>query len=777
MHTQSRTWTTHTRFLPVILVALIGLNACQTTPAKPGRKPFGGTPSAVAGVIQAEDFDEGGPGVSFYRGKPITISGSASRNADVQSNSDGSAELIGLEKGDWFEYTINVTSGGQHDLSARLKSPIGSGYFLKLDGNDLGARIPTPYQGNADWIEIRTNGLEVPQGTHVLRITFDGTISNFDKFEFKRITQPVIESVAINPAGPISASVNKDVALGTELIGQGAFDRGLTWTVVPGPSSNLIPSADREKATFRTSTAGTFNVTATSTSDPSKKSTVTVNATVVQAQSPADVGQWGTKFTWPIVTIHAVVLPNGKVMSWDSHKEGDGYDAGGQPRIKNTATWLWDPETDPNGTGQTSILNTHTNMFCAGHSLLPDGKLLVVGGHIYNLKGFPHTNTYDFKTSTWAAGPDTNKGRWYPTTLVLNNGDVLIANGFDENGVDNQIPQIWQSGLTTASSTLRTLTTGTLGEERPYYPMLYQIKNGLVFNAGPQQEMSTLDINGGPTGEGQWKKLRSRDSEFRSYGSSVMFKPGQILVTGGSGNAPPTSSATIIDTNTISDGNPNPTLTTAPAMAVARRQHNVTMLPNGEVIVTGGTSGGGFNDNTNPVMFAESWDSNKPAQAFKKLPSMAVPRLYHSIALLLPDGRVLSSGGAGACNSSDPAYGPCTHQDAEIYTPAYLFNPNGTLATRPVIASAPSEITYGGQFSFSTDTDIAKASLVKLSSVTHSQNFDQRIHDLTSSLVKTGLSYTATAPTDKNTYAPGYYMLFGLNAAGVPSKAKFLQLK
>jgi hypothetical protein len=776
MHTQSRGWTTHTRYLPVILAALIGLNACQTTPAKPGRKPFGGTAVTVAGVIQAEDFDEGGEGVSFHRGKPTTISGSASRNADVQTNADGTAELIGLEKGDWFEYTINVTASGQHDLSVRLKSPVPSGYLLSLDGSDLGARISTPQQGNAPWTEITTNGLELSSGTHVLRITFDGTISNFDKFEFKRITQPVLESVAINPVGPIpDAAVGKSVSLITTLTGQGVFDRSLTWTVSPGPNSNLTPNG--EKATFSTNIAGRYNITATSDSNPRIKSTVIVDVQTIQAQSPADVGRWEPKFTWPSVTIHAVVLPNGKIMSWDSHKDGDGFDANGQPRIKNTDTWLWDPESDPNSTAQTKIVNNHTNMFCSGHSLLPDGKLLVVGGHVENLKGFPHTNTYDFKTSTWTPGPDTNKGRWYPTTLVLNNGDVLIANGFDENGVDNRIPQIWQS----ATRTLRDLTTGTLGEERPYYPMLYQIKNGVVFNAGPQQEMSTLDINGGPNGTGQWTKLRNRDSEFRSYGSSVMFKPGQILVTGGSGNAPPTSSTTIIDTNTISAGNPNPTLTIAPAMAAARRQHNVTMLPNGEVIVTGGTSGTGFNDNSNPVFFAESWDSNKPTQPFKRLPNMTTRRLYHSIALLMPDGRILSSGGAGACDKNTPAdielYGPCSHPDAEIYTPAYLFNPNGTLATRPVITSAPTEITYGSQFSFGANTDVTRATLIKLSSVTHSQNFDQRIHDLTSSLQKTGASYTATAPTDMNTYAPGYYMLFGLNATGVPSKAKILQLK
>jgi hypothetical protein len=781
MHTQSRGWTTHARYLPVILAALIGLNACQTTPAKPSRKPYGGTPWAVAGVIQAEDFDEGGEGVSFHRGKVSTTSDPSSRNADVRNNTDGTAELVNLEKGDWFEYTISVTSTGQHDLITRLKSPFASGYFLKLDGNDLGARTPTPYQGPGDWIEIRTNGLEIPAGTHILRITFDGTISNFDKFEFKRITQPIIESVGISLISPFSVLVNKDVVISTDLTGQGTFDRGLTWKVQPVTNATLTPNG--EQATFRASAAGSYNITATSTSDPSKKSTVTINASVVAAQSPADVGQWGPKFAWPSISIHAVVLPNGKIMSWNSNDKGDGYtDAAGTiPKVTDTVTWLWDPETDPNSTNQTSIVNTHTNMFCAGHSLLPDGKLLVVGGHEFNLQGFPHTNTYDFKTSQWTAGPNTNKGRWYPTTLVLNNGDVLIANGFTEEidknkpgGVDNRIPQIWQA----ASRTLRTLTTGDIGEDRPYYPMLYQIKNGLVFNAGPQNEMSTLDVSG----TGQWTRLKSRDPDWRSYGSSVMFKPGKILVVGGGGTetTPPTRNASIIDTNTMTTANPNPTVTIASPMAEPRRQHNMTMLPNGEVIITGGTKGNGFNDNANPVMFAESWDSNNPNLGFKKLPEMTVRRLYHSIALLLPDGRVLSSGGAGACNKNEPKdiaiYGPCNHPDAEIYTPAYLFNPNGTLATRPVITSAPTEITYGGPITFSTDTDIAKATLIKLSSVTHSQNFDQRIYDLPP-LQKAGLSYTAMAPTDTNTYAPGYYMLFGLNAAGVPSKAKILQLK
>jgi Domain of unknown function (DUF1929)/Carbohydrate binding module (family 6) len=774
MHTQSRVRTTHrnvARFLPVVLLALIGLNACQTTPTKTDHKPFGGIAQAVPGVIQAENFDEGGEGVSFHRNKQSTISGPTSRNADVQSNSEGGLELVGLEKGDWFEYTINVSSGGQHDLSTRLKSPVGSGFLLKLDGNDLGARIPTPYQGNADWIEIKTNGLEVPAGEHRLRITFDGSIANFDQFEFKRITQPAIQSVAINPAGPISASVDKDVPLSTILTGDGAFDRGLTWKVQPATNVTLTQSG--ESATFRASTAGTYTVSATSTSDSSKKSSVTVNASVIQAQSPAAVGQWGPVFSWPIVAIHAVVLPNGKIVTWSSSDKGDGYTDAAKtiPRVTETDTWLWDPVSDPNSIKQSKIVNTHTNMFCAGHSLLPDGKLLVVGGHIENLKGFAHTNIFDFNNSTWTPGPNTNRGRWYPTTAVLGNGDVLIANGFNEvgdgngNGIDNPIPQVWQ----TASSTLRTLSTANLGG--PYYPMLYQLADGRVFNAGPQPIMQSLN----PNGTGQWTQLQSRDSSFRAYGSSVMFKPGQILITGGYDN-PPTSSASIIDTTTAT-----PTVTTPSPMNVARRQHNMTLLPNGEIIVTGGTSGSGFNDNTNPVYYAESW--NPDSKTFKKLSSMAVRRLYHSTALLLPDGRILSAGGGGACNKNEPQdiliYGPCSHPDAEIYTPAYLFNPAGdgtTLAIRPVITAAPTSITYGSQFSFSTNSDIAKATLIKLSSVTHSQNFDQRIHDLTPSMTKTGQSYTVTAPINGDTMQPGYYLLFGLNAAGVPSVGKILKL-
>ena len=740
--------------LPLVLIGVIGLNACQPQPVPPPvkklevRKPFDGQAKAIPGAVQAEEFDEGGEGVGFHRGKPATITAPSSRNADIQANTDaeGELELVALEAGDWFEYLLNISSAGQYDLSTRLKTPIASGFHLSLDGKALGTKISTPYQGNASWIEIKTNGLELPAGEHLLRITFDKQIFAFDSLIFSKVTQAAVGSVAINPAGPILALTDKEIILEALLTGQGKFDRAVTWAMEPGVGLNTITlTPNGEKASFRASGAGTYKVNLSSASDPSKKASVTVQVSAPTAESPALVGQWGAKFSWPNAPIHAVVLPDGNIITWSSNDKGD--------NVTNTDTWIWNPQTKT----QSKILNTNTNLFCSGHSLLPDGKLLVVGGHITNLKGYPHTNVFDYKNSSWTRGPDSNKGRWYPTTAVLGNGDVLIANGFDENGIDNPIPQVWQ----TASSTLRTLSTASRGG--PYYPMLYQLADGRVFNAGPQPVMASLD----PSGTGQWTSLQSRDAVFRAYGSSVMFKPGQILITGGYDN-PPTNSATIVDTTT------GATTSSVSSMAIARRQHNMTLLPNGEVIITGGTSGSGFNDNTNPVMFTESW--NPDSKTFKKLSSMAVPRLYHSVALLLPDGRILSAGGSGACNSNDPVYGPCNHPDAEIYTPAYLFNPDGTLATRPAITAAPTSIIYGNNFSFSTDSSVVKATLIKLSSVTHSQNFDQRIYDLTPSMQKTGLNVTVTAPANGNAMQPGYYLLFGLNASGVPSVGKILKL-
>ena len=228
-----------------------------------------------------------------------------------------------------------------------------------------------------------------------------------------------------------------------------------------------------------------------------------------------------------------------------------------------------------------------------------------------------------------------------------------------------------------------------------------------------------------------------------------MYEPGKVLIVGG--NDPPRASAEKIDLNLAL-----PSWQSAGSMHTARRQLNATMLPDGTVLVTGGSSGAGFNNAAAPVFTAERWD---PAQnSFTELASATRYRGYHSIALLLPDGRVLSSGGDNEAN-------------AEVFSPPYLFK-----GDRPVVTSSPSSITYGESFFVDTPdaTSIAAVTLVRLSAVTHSNNMNQRFLRL--ALSQSPGRLTVTAPSAPAIAPPGHYMLFVLNAAGVPSIARIVGL-
>jgi len=221
----------------------------------------------------------------------------------------------------------------------------------------------------------------------------------------------------------------------------------------------------------------------------------------------------------------------------------------------------------------------------------------------------------------------------------------------------------------------------------------------------------------------------------------------------------------------ITIGAPNTTATvkTLTSMHYARAFANAVILPNGKIFITGGqTYALPFSDDTS-ILTPELWDP--VAQTFTVLPAHTVPRNYHSVALLMMDGRVFTGGGGlcGACNTN--------HEDAQIYSPSYLFNSDGSAATRPVIKSlSKTTIAVGGTFTVTTNSAISTWSLIRYGSATHTVDTDQRRVPL-SPTSSSETTYGFTLPSDSGIALPGYWMLFALNSAGVPSLAKTVRIK
>lgn len=486
-------------------------------------------------------------------------------------------------------------------------------------------------------------------------------------------------------------------------------------------------------------------------------------------------GQWSSPLGMPTIPIHTSLLPNGKLLIWGRDKVNNADIA------NSTGAWIY----DPNFGSFTSVSNFTTNLFCAGHSFLPDGRLLVAGGHDgRDSFGEADANIFNYTTNSWSLGAAMNQGRWYPTTCALGSGEVVVVSGQYWDGtfhdppnntipriVDNPLPQVWQTG---AGGGWRNLTSAQ--RATVLYPWLMLAPNGKVFSAGPDATSRYLTTSG----TGSWLDRDANNFGFRDSGSAVMYDDGKVMITGGGG--PPTASTEVINLNTSSvisqttqPDLPNPIwrMQNVGSMAFARRQMNATILADGKVLATGGTRNGGFNSYAGRVMEAEMWDPE--TEQWATMASAAVPRLYHSTAVLLPDGSVFVAGGGRPAGEGEPTFGQIPdvfgHFDAEIFYPPYLFR-----GPRPTISSAPQSVNHGQQFFLATPdaASITRVTLVRLSSVTHAFNQSQRINYLSFQRTSTGLN--VTTPGGNNLCPPGYYMLFILNSSGVPSVASIIQV-
>jgi hypothetical protein len=489
--------------------------------------------------------------------------------------------------------------------------------------------------------------------------------------------------------------------------------------------------------------------------------TVTVTSTIELNPLPAEAttGSWGQVVNWDIVPLHMNLMPSGKILAWG--KTDVPPDTMGMPRI-------WDPAAGPPSTAQ-MIMGVDTMLFCAGHTLMPDGRLMVSGGHLQDDRGIATTFFFSPDGSP-QRGPDMAHGRWYPTVTVLADGRLLTMAGRNQSNAVVTTPEIWEG-----NTWVELPGAGTL--EIPYYPRNFvDPKNGLIFYASERIDSRWFDVDGSTaSGRGRWISGPPHIYRFnRDYGSAVEYDTGKILVVGGGGHtawptpdpksAQPTNTAEIIDLNSSS-----PAWQSTGSMANPRRHMNATILPDGQVLATGGTRGSGF-VNIDPGLAtkeAELW--NPSTGQWTTLAANSIMRVYHSVSLLLPDGTVLhgSSGDAMAGTQVVPP-----QRNHEIFSPPYLFK-----GARPTITTAPASVGYNQTFSVTTPNaaQITEVRWIRLGTVTHAFDSGQLANKL--SFAADGGNVNVTAPEGPRQAPPGHYMLFVLNRNGVPSAGKIIRIQ
>ena len=506
-------------------------------------------------------------------------------------------------------------------------------------------------------------------------------------------------------------------------------------------------------------------------------------------------GQWSAPFFLANVAIHAHLLHNKKVLFWGRRNQPT-TNSFASLNEWETHAFLLDLETmksTPTSNQPTDQSGKTINLFCSSHTFLPDGRLMVTGGHLFDSQGIDCATIYDPDADRWSAAdamhgqPNTDpanslwqNGRWYPTAITLADGSVFVCSGTLATAPpapapnapttrNNSTPEIWDD----APWKQLTPFVEATDLQQFLFPRFHLAPDGRVFLSGPGPDSFFFDTSG----KGTWAQSATRPQGPREYAPSVMYEVGKIVFIGG-GNDPNTNfPSQLVWTIDLNDS--APAWQPAQSMHFRRRQHNATLLPDGTVLVTGGTQGNsgaggqGFNDLSKgqPIHAAELWDP-KTGQ-WTLMAEEHTDRCYHSTAVLLPDGRVMTAGGGeyqptNVLAANDPND---SHLDAQIFSPPYLLN-----GPRPQIEKAPDEISYGQTFPVTTSNsaDIGSASLVRTSSVTHSFNTGQRINFLA---LTTGSGVVnLTAPPNANVCPPGYYLLFLLNKAGVPSEAQIVKV-
>jgi Domain of unknown function (DUF1929) len=515
---------------------------------------------------------------------------------------------------------------------------------------------------------------------------------------------------------------------------------------------------------------------------------------LVKAAAAISAGSWSGTFNLPNnYAIHSVLMHTGKVLYW-SYPLGNTPYTGAEGQGLATAT-VWDPTK---GTGSEAFKEVSppgsSNIWCSGESVMADGRVLVTGGnerYSQDLNGdgdvddpgewhhgSKHIFIFDPVTETWSQGPDMRQGRWYPTQTLLPDGDTMIMSGLTEHGDHDNNPDVEiyhpdTNTLTLLGTRVDGPGTKTTPPNGDAYPHVFANILGKTVLIGPAPNDSWAFNSANPLDFSGWLDLPNDVNRYAGAAVIDPFVSSTLHAIGGSpgggtANTTPWATSTKYD---IATG----TAVDDPAMKlnIGRAHLNVVLMPDRTMVTLGGGLGldagvGRRGQWEGRDAGSDTGHSRRQIELFDPAvghwvlgPAQAEDRTYHSTALLLPDGRVFS-GGDDVNGTNGDGIDPI-HDTGQMYTPAYL---DGK-ATRPQFTIAPQGMVTGKAYEFASTEPITSAVLMAPSAVTHANDMNQRV--VAVNLVN-GKLVVPEIPV------PGYYMLFGLNAAGTPTQAVWVQL-
>lgn len=508
----------------------------------------------------------------------------------------------------------------------------------------------------------------------------------------------------------------------------------------------------------------------------------------MSSQDSSKIGEW--KIITPRFNhnpVHIALLHTGKVLTF-----------GGSGNDPDKITHWNKPEIfEPDYTGQTEgkVYEIQDNnivgdIFCSGHAFLPDGRLFIaggtykydgVGGLLPPFSGLEHTYIFDPSDLSWNRMENMKNGRWYPTCVMLADGRVATFAGLTK-GFPWLILREHEIYSTSGWKKLE-------GADKwfPLYPRIHLLPNGELFYAGSYNTHMTFPfslwvfrIATFSFSEKKWKDLPSPKDLHRQEGTTVLLPllpeqnyAAKIILIGG-GDTLGHNATETVEMIDFSDANQH----YQPVAPMRNKRYYVypVILPDQNILVVGGTNGygmvhSGMCDQIGPGELMAPPDAILEAELFvtktkewKPMAKMQVARLYHSNAILLPDGRVIAVG-------SNPAR-KCEEKRIEIFFPPYLFQ-----GDRPDILNPPETVDYGSMFEINTsDVDkIKSVAFIKASSTTHCLNPEQRYVGLEFEK-KNSDTMSVRVPTNRNVLPPGYYMLFIVNKKDVPCIAPFVKV-